>query len=119
MEELLWVRIETTKSNDDIWSIKGQILKAIFDGMVSNQLTTGYFKLSKVYWIAATYDEEGNELEEKLYQYGQDKLEAYHGDLYLKIEHLVSIAPIDAERELTRFKKNEDKHLSLVSPIRP
>lgn len=119
MEDLVWIKIETTKSNDDVWSFKGQVLKAVFESIVSNQLTTGYFKLDKVYWVSANYDDEGNRKGESLYQYGKDKLKTHKGELYLKIEHLVSIAPIDGEMELASFKKNKAEHLSLVSPIRP
>lgn len=119
MEDLVWVKIETTKSNDDVWSLKGQILKAVLEGMVSNQLTIGYFKLAKVYWISNKYDEDGNKQGEQLCQYGKDKLKALKGDLYLRIEHVVSIAPLDGEMELASFKNTETKHLSLVSPIRP
>lgn len=119
MEDFVWVKIETTKANDDIWSFKGQLLKAVFEGIVSNRLTSGYFRLDKVYWVTVRYDEYGNEKGEKLHQYGKDKLEAYHGDLYLKIEHVVSIAPVNGEMELAKFNKDEVKHLSVVSPIRP
>lgn len=119
MENLLWVKIETTKAIDDIWSFKGQILKAVFEGIVSNQLTTGYFKLDKVYWTSTKYDEDGNAQGENLYQYGKDRLKAHRGELYLRIEHLVSIAPIHGEMELARFRKFEDNPLSLVVPIRP
>ncbi len=118
MEELIWVKIETTKSNDDVWSFKGQILKGVLEGIISNQLMVGYFKLDKVYWISTKYDDYGNEKGEKLIQYGKDKLKAYEGPLYLKIEHLVSIAPIDGEMELARFKKGKENHLNLVTPIR-
>ena len=119
MEELIWVKIETTKGNDDVWSFKGQLLKAVFDGIVSNQLTSGYFKLDKVYWITTSYSDDGEDLGENLYQYGKEKFKAYNGDLFLKIEHLVSIAPINGEMELAKFENKETKALSLVSPIRP
>ena len=117
MNELVWVRIETTKSNDDVWSLKGQMLRAVFDGIISNQLTHGYFKLENVYWIVTDYDDCGNEKGETLYQYGRDKLKAYRGDLYLKVEHLVSVAPLDGEAELARFDSDKN-NLSLVTPIR-
>ena len=119
MDELIWVRIETTKSNNDIWAFKGQISKEVFEGVVCNKLTSGYFKLEKVYWITTQYDDDGNELAEKLYRYGQDKLKAFAGHLYLRIEHLVSIAPIDGELELAEFLTPKQKPLSLVTPIRP
>ncbi|WP_086930892.1 hypothetical protein [Agarilytica rhodophyticola] len=119
MEELMWVKIETTKGNDDIWSFKGQILKAVFEGIISNQLNEGYFKLDKVYWITTNYDDNGDEYGEKLYQYGKGNLKSHRGDTYLKIEHLVTIAPIDGEMELAKFQKDKGKTLSLVSPIRP
>ncbi len=117
MEELIWVKIETTKANDNVWSFKGQMLNGVFEGIVSNQLTLGYFKLDKVYWIMQDYDDSDNQKGEKLYQYGKDKLKAYKGNLYLKIEHLVSIAPIDGEMELSEFKKDKENPLSLVTPI--
>ena len=116
MDELMWVEIETTKANDSIWSFKGQILKAVFEGIVSNQLTRGYFKLDKVYWLSTNYDYPRKGKDEKLHQYGKDKLNAYKGNIYLKIEHVVSISPLDGEMELSKF--NKDKPLSLVTPIR-
>lgn len=120
MNDLVWVKIETTKgTTDGTWSLKGRILKAIFDAIISNQLLSGYFKLDDVYWVSMEYDDFGNEQGEKLYRYGLDKLKAYQGDLFLKIEHLVSIAPIDGELELAMFSKKEEKSLSVVRPIRP
>jgi len=118
MKELMWIRIETNKSNDDLWSLKGQILKSDFERIVSNEMTSGYFRLERVYWISSALDEYGDNQEEKLYEYGKDNFKAYSGDLYLKAEHLISIAPIDGEMELERFRKTEEKPLSLVSPIR-
>jgi len=118
MKEMIWVRIETTKGNEDIWSLKGQIECSVFDAIVNNCQATGYFKLSKVYWINTAYDDYGNAKGEKLYEYGKGKLAAYHGDLYLRVEHVVSIAPIDGESELARYRKKEEPPLSVVSPIR-
>ncbi len=118
MDELIWVKVETTKANDDVWWYKGQILKGVFEGIVSNHLATGYFKLDKVYWISQKYDDYGKHKGETLFQYGKDTLKVYEGALYLKIEHLVSIAPIDGEMELGKFDKNKDKPLKLVTPIR-
>lgn len=37
MEDLIWIKVETTKSNDDIWSFKGKVLRAVFEGIISNQ----------------------------------------------------------------------------------
>lgn len=118
MEELVWVEVETTKANDSVWTFKGQILSAVFEAIVSNQLTSGYFKLDKVYWISSRYDDYRNKREEKLCQYGKDKLKAYKGNIYLRIEHLVSISPFDGEMELARFNKESESHLSVVTPIR-
>jgi len=118
MDELVWVKVETTKATDDVWSFSGKMLKAVFEGIINNQLTSGYFKLDKVYWVLNTYDDNGNEDGEKLYQYGKDKLKANKGELFLKVEHVVSIAPIDGEMELAKFNKTDEKPLSVVSPIR-
>ena len=49
MEELIWVKIETTKGSDDVWSFKGQVVKSIFESIVSGQLTSGFFKMKQVY----------------------------------------------------------------------
>ena len=120
MDTQIWVDIETTKSTDGLWTLKGQIQKTVFDGVISNQLTKGYIKLEKVYWTSSTYDEYGNPQGEKLTEYGgHGKLKDYLGDMYLKVEHIVSVSPIDGEAELARFKKAEEKHLSVVSPIKP
>ncbi len=118
MNELVWVKIETTKSSDDIWTFKGQILKAVFEGIISNQLKQGYFKLENVYWIITEYDDYGEEKGRNLRQYGKGKLDALYGDLYLKIEQLVSLAPIDGEAELAKFNTQAKKALSVVTPIR-
>lgn len=118
MENFVWVEIETTKANDSVWSFKGKMLKAVFEGIASNQLTVGYFKLDKVYWVSTKYDDYRNKKGDKLCQYGKDKLKVYKGDMYLRIEHVVSISPIDGELELSKFAKGEEKHLSLVTPIR-
>lgn len=118
MNGLSWVKIETTKSNDEIWSLKGLISEEIFKGIISNELESGYFKLDQVYWLSPKYDDYGNEQDEELYQYGKGKLKAYKGSLYLKIEHLVSIAPIDGEQELAMYDKAKEKSLSVVTPIR-
>lgn len=118
MKDLLWVKIETTKGTDDTWCFKGQIEKTVFNRIVSNKLSQGYFKLDNVYWIINQYDDDSNSQEDILYQYGKDKLDAYNGELFLRIEHLVSIAPIDGEKELARLNKNDRSHLSLVTPIR-
>lgn len=120
MEETIWVEIETTKSTDEVWTFKGQMQKVVFDGIVSNRLASGYLKLDKVYWIAGSYDENGNRVGDKLFEYGEgNKLKAYRGDMYLKIENLVSISPIDVVMDKARVKKPDEKHLSLVSPIKP
>lgn len=119
MNELIWVKIETTKGNDDVWSFKGTLERAVFANIVSNQLTTGYIKLSDVYWTINRYDNKGDSIGEDLYQYGKGELSVYHGELYLKIDHLVSIAPINGEEEIAKFTKSEKKHLSVVTPIAP
>ncbi|GAB1267763.1 hypothetical protein NBRC116493_10160 [Aurantivibrio infirmus] len=116
MEQLRCVKIETTKLNDNVWGYKGQILKAVFEGIVSNQLNAGYFKLDNVYWVSANYDDNGDEKEDQLFQFGKGKLNAYEGSLYLKIEHLVSIAPINGELELAKFNKDKVAYLNLVTP---
>lgn len=118
MEDLMWIKVETTKSNDDIWSFKGKVLRAVFEGIISNQLTSGYFKLDNVYWISAKYDDYGNWSRDTLHQYGKGQWASHYGELYLKIEHLVSIAPIDGEMELAKYQSLESNHLCVVSPIR-
>ena len=118
MNELIWVKIETTKSSDDVWTFKGQILRAVFEGIISNQLTNGYFKLSNVYWLVTEYDDYGEKTGTTLRQYGKGTLDALHGDLYLKIEQLVSLAPIDGEAELAKFNTQAKKALRVVTPIR-
>ena len=118
MNELMWVQIETTKSNDDVWVFKGQVLRAIFEGIISNQLTHGYFRLTNVYWIVTDYDDCGEEKGRSLRQYGKGQYDAHHGDLYLKIEQLVTLAPIDGEAELAKFTTQAKKSLSVVTPIR-
>ncbi len=92
MNELVWIKVETTKSNDDVWFFKGQVLKAVFEGIISNQLTQGYFKLEKVYWTVTEYDADGNEKEKRLCQYGKEKL--------------------------AKLSPENKKTLSLVTPIR-
>lgn len=120
MDNLIWVKVETTKATDDIWSFKGQLPSTVFDAILSNQLTRGFIKLDKVYWINTKYDDYGNEDGLELCEYGEKgRLEAYRGDLFLKVEHLVSIAPLDREIDVARFKGKEEKHLSVVCPIRP
>ena len=120
MENLVWVDIETTKATNRVVGYKGQIQKSVFEGIVSNQLTSGYIKLDKVYWTSAKYDDFGSPDGEELFQFGsKGNFIAYLGETFLKIEHLVSISPIDGEADLERFKKNAEKHLSVVSPIRP
>ena len=119
MNEELWVEIETTKSTDGIWAIKGKIDALIFSDIVSNKMSTGYFKLDNVYQTSMTYDEYGNREGEKLFKYGEsDRFQAYLGTLYLKVENLVSLARIDGESDLNRFKTSNDKHLSVVLPLR-
>ncbi|WP_018415654.1 hypothetical protein [Teredinibacter turnerae] len=118
MSETIWVKIETTKGNDDVWSFKGLMWQRDFEKITSNEQRDGYFQLNKVYWISTIYDDSGNSEEEKLYQYGKGKLEAFRGDLYLKVEHLVSIAPIDGASELERYQKRQNSPLRAVTPIR-
>ncbi|TVZ37323.1 hypothetical protein P886_1664 [Alteromonadaceae bacterium 2753L.S.0a.02] len=118
MENTIWVQIETTKANDSVWSFKGEMSQRDFKAITDNRRSNGYFKLDKVYWISSSYDDCGNEKGGTLYQYGQENLRAFRGELYLRIEHLVSIAPIDAELDLESFKAAQQKHLSVVTPIR-
>lgn len=118
MADVLWVKIETTKANDDIWSFKGKMERAVFERIIKNRMKSGYFRLDKVYWISSRYDDYGNEKGETLYQYGRENLQALRGDLYLKVEHVVSIAPIDGDMELARFNQPDKKTLCVVSPIR-
>lgn len=118
MEELIWVKIETNKGNDDVWSFKGQVIKSIFESIVSGQLTSGFFKMQQVYWIVHNYNDEGTKQGKELYQYGRGELKAYRGEMYSRIDHLVTIAPIDGEMELAQYDKEKGKHLSIVSDIR-
>jgi len=64
------------------------------------------------------YDDNGNEAGETLLQYGKGDFFAYAGDLYLKIEHLVGIAPIDGDIELAKYADKDKNQLSVVVPIR-
>lgn len=118
MDKLIWVKIETTRGTDEIYSFKGQLLEAVFNSIVSNQVASDYIQLNKTYWISTSYDDDGNKVGEKLFEYGvTEHLKAYRGDIFLRIEHVVSIAPIDAEVDTAAFKKQRD-HLSVVSPIK-
>lgn len=118
MEDLIWVKIETTKGNNDVWSFKGQVVKSIFENIVSGQLTSGFFKMQEVYWIVTNYSNDGSNQGKELYQYGKGELKAYRGDMYSRIDHLVTIAPIDGEMEIAQYDKDKGKHLSVVSDIR-
>ncbi len=117
MNTLIWVRLETTKGTGEIWTFKGQVLETVFTDVVSNNQTSGYFELHNTYWTSLSYDDEGNSLGETLFEYGgEDRLKPFNGSCFLKIEHVVSITPIDGEMDKARFKKPKNP-LSVVRPI--
>ncbi len=119
MEQYIWVEFESNKSTDGIWTIKGQIQKSVFDGIVSNQLTKGYVKLDRVYWVSTQYDDYGDPDGQKLTKYGgEGKHKDYRGDIYLKVEHIISVSPIDGEAELARFEKEKVSPLRVVTPFK-
>lgn len=115
MENKLWIQVETTKSTDETWTFKGLIEQSVFDAITSNKVSSGYFKLERVYWISSFYDEHGNRKGDRLYEYGgEGRLKAFKGDLHLKVDDLVSLAPIDAEVDKARVKVANKEHLAAV-----
>lgn len=119
MNDVLWVKIETTKGGREVWVIRGRIAQSVFEDIVANRVQQGYFRVDEVYWITPDYDDQGNDCGDKIVQYGEGDLDAHKGDLYLKVEHLISLAPIDGEMEIAKLQKKDQPHLSLVSPLHP
>lgn len=117
MSTLVWVKIETNKAADDIWTFKGQMREEVFNAIISNQRTEGYFELLNTYWTAYEYDDNGNNLGEQIYEYGTTgRLKPYKGNCFLRVEHLVSITPLDGDMDKSRFKKHK-RPKGVVTPI--
>ncbi len=105
----LWIKIETNKGTPEISSYRGKIRRSIFKALINNKLATGFIKLSNVYWTSVEWNENTETSEEHLTRYGKPgEYATFTGDLYLRVEHIDAVSPLDGPKDLRRFGKKRE-----------
>jgi hypothetical protein len=111
LKDGLCVELETNKGENHYHegvkltcSYRGLLSMADFNRIIDNPSDTGFVKLERVYWI----DEE--ELDGKKFniwpvRFGHDDdYKNFLGPLFLRINQVVAIAPIDGEKDMKWIK---------------
>ena len=102
----IWVEIETNKGTPNVNSYRGKLSKKNFEAILAQK--GGWVCLQESYWIAEYHDPQQNRMMAQGTLLGRDGIFAhFHGDTYLRIEHIVSVSPLDGEQDRKQFLGNK------------
>jgi hypothetical protein len=107
----LWVELETNKGEDHIdggvkltCSYRGLLSVSDFKRLLKHSSDTSFVKLERVYWIDGRVMEEG-QLRISPVRFGHDYIyRNFLGPLFLRINQIVAIAPIDGKEDMKWMK---------------
>lgn len=101
--ETNWYEIETHKGSRQVVNYRGQCDAGVVERIVSGELSKGWLRMDTVYWAEEHWDDQQQFHQIVVRKYGRDgAYKNFDGTLYVRIEDLVSIAP------LKRADRDED-----------
>lgn len=108
----VWMELETNKGEDHYHegvkltcSYRGLMSIPDFNRIIDDPSSVGFVKLERVYWIDGS-DRIGKKLIIRPVRFGHDHIYRHFlGSIFLRINQIVAIAPIDGNKEVKWIEK--------------